>query len=61
VKVLNACVINQRIWVFAGGLTDVAVTIDVVDTLHDVRQRYTNPLGVAFQPVTDTDAFATCP
>jgi V8-like Glu-specific endopeptidase len=61
VKVLNACVINQRYWVFGGGLTDVAVTIDVLDTLTDTLQRYSNPQGVAFQPITDSDAFATCP
>jgi V8-like Glu-specific endopeptidase len=61
VKVLNACVINQRYWVYAGGLTDVEVVIEVVDTLSGLRQRYTSPLGTAFQPVTDSNAFATCP
>jgi V8-like Glu-specific endopeptidase len=61
VKVLNACDFNQRYWVYGGGLTDVEVTIDVVDTLADVRQRYMNPLGTAFQPITDSNAFATCP
>jgi V8-like Glu-specific endopeptidase len=61
VKVLNACVINQRYWVYAGGLTDTAVTLDVTDTLADTTVRYSNPLGTAFQPITDSDAFATCP
>lgn len=61
VKVLNACVINQRYWVYAGGLTDVEVKIDVVDTLSGQRKRYSSPLGTAFQPVTDSNAFATCP
>jgi V8-like Glu-specific endopeptidase len=61
VKVLDACTFNDRFWVFAGGLTDVAVTFDVVDTLTALRQRYTNPQGTPFQPINDTSAFATCP
>jgi hypothetical protein len=61
IKVLNACQINQRYWVFAGGLTDVEVAITVVDTETGVARPYGNPLGVAFQPIQDTGAFATCP
>src|SRR6185503_14541400 len=32
IKVLNACPLNQRYWVFAGGLTDVKVVITVTDS-----------------------------
>jgi len=61
VKVIDACSFNQRFWVFAGGLTDVNVTLNVTDTKSGVVRTYTNPLGVAFQPIQDTNAFATCP
>jgi len=61
VKVLNACGVNQRIWVFAGGLTNVEVTMTVEDTNTGVVQTYRNPQGTPFQPIQDTGAFATCP
>jgi hypothetical protein len=61
VKVLNACTIPpNRFWVFAGGLTDVAVRMTVVDTQTGAVQIYDNPPGVAFAPLQDTKAFA-CP
>ncbi len=58
---LDACALNQRYWVFAGGLTDVRTVITVTDTERNVVKTYFNPQGVAFQPVQDTSAFATCP
>jgi hypothetical protein len=61
VKVLDACTLNQKFWVFAGGLTNVEVTLTVTDTETDTVKTYTNPQGLAFQPVQDTGAFATCP
>lgn len=61
VKVIDACSFNQRFWVFAGGLTDVNVTLNVTDTKTGVSRTYTNPLGAAFQPIQDTSAFSTCP
>jgi len=61
VKVIDACSFNNRFWVFAGGLTDVNVTLNITDTKSGVVKTYTNPLGVAFQPIQDTSAFATCP
>ena len=60
-KVVNGCALNSRYWVFAGGLTNVAVTMTVTDTANGTFKTYTNPQGVAFQPIQDTDAFATCP
>ncbi len=61
VKVLNACVggIN-RYWVFAGGLTNVEVRTRVTDTATGQVKEYLNPMGTAFQPLQDTNAFATC-
>jgi len=61
IKVLNACALNSRYWVFAGGLTDVNVTLTVRDTKTGATRTYTNPLGQAFQPIQDTGALATCP
>jgi hypothetical protein len=60
VKVLDACPVNQRFWVFAGGLTDVEVELTVTDTRSGLVRVYRNPLGQAFQPIHDTAAFATC-
>lgn len=61
VKVLNACQGFDRYWVFASGLTNVEVTLTVTDTEAGVRKTYFNPQQTAFEPVLDTDAFATCP
>ena len=57
VKVLDARAINNRFWVFAGGLTNVAVTITVTDTVTGAARQYSNTQGVAFLPVQDTLAF----
>jgi hypothetical protein len=59
-KVLNACPINGRFWVFAGGLTNVEALVTVTDTATGIQQQYFNPLGQPFQPIQDTEAFATC-
>lgn len=62
VKALNACTqATPRYWVFASGLTDVAVDLVVTDTKTNTTKTYTNPLGRAFAPIQDTNAFATCP
>lgn len=60
-KVVNGCALNSRYWVFAGGLTNVQVTLTVTDTSNGTVRTYTNPQGVAFAPIQDTSAFATCP
>ncbi len=59
-KVLNGCSFNDRYWVFAGGLTNVEVTLAVTDTQTGEIRTYTNPLGTAFQPLQDTSAFPAC-
>jgi hypothetical protein len=57
IKVVSGCAFNSRIWVFAGGLTNVAYTITVTDTVTGVSKTYSNPQGMPSQPVQDTDAF----
>lgn len=61
VKVLDGCPVDQRYWVFSGGLTDVQVVLRVIDTVNGTVRTYINPTGTAFQPIQDTGAFATCP
>jgi streptogramin lyase len=61
VKALNGCGVNGHYWVFAAGLTDVEVTLRVIDTQTGALRTYVNPRGTAFQPIQDTSAFATCP
>lgn len=61
VKVLNGCGLNNQYWVFAGGLTNVEVTLIVTDTQTNVVNTYVNPLNRPFPPLLDTDGFATCP
>lgn len=61
VKVLNACSLGTpRYWVFAGGLTNVEVDLQVTDTLTGKVRSYKNPLVTQYQPIQDTGAFATC-
>ncbi len=61
IKVLDACAGRDRFWVFAGGLTNVEARITVTDTQSGEVVRYLNPQATAFQPIQDTQAFATCP
>jgi hypothetical protein len=61
-KVVGACIDPfNRYWVFASGLTNVRVTLTVIDTNNGSLKTYVNPLDTAFAPIQDTDAFATCP
>ena len=61
VKVLDGCALNNRYWVFAGGLTNTRVRLTVTDMQTGTSKQYNNPQGTAFQPIQDTGAFATCP
>ncbi len=58
IKVVDGRAVNNRFWVFAGGLTNVNVIITVTDTQTGATQTYINPQGIAFQPIQDTGAFA---
>ncbi|MFL6194897.1 MAG: hypothetical protein ACJ75H_12050 [Thermoanaerobaculia bacterium] len=61
VKVLDACAMNGRYWVFAAGTTNLHYVLTVTDTLTGEVAAYENPAGRAAAAVTDTDAFKTCP
>lgn len=57
VKVIDACSLSNRFWVFASGLTNVKVDLTVVDTRTGQSKVYANPLNRTFAPVLDTNAF----
>lgn len=61
VKVLDACVLNDRFWVFVASGSTVEYTITVTDTHADVTRSYGNDLGAVPSLLPDTAAFATCP
>ena len=60
VKVLNACSVNQRFWVFFTAGTNVGFTVHVRDTVTGQIRTYGNADGNAALPVQDVDAFV-CP
>jgi hypothetical protein len=60
VKVLDACALDKRHWVFAAGLTNTQVVLTVTDTTTGAARRYVNPQGINFAPIQDTGAFP-CP
>ena len=60
VKVLDGCAINGNFWVFAGGLTDVEVSMTIRDTQSGAVKTFDNPQKTPFDPVQDTGAFMTC-
>ncbi len=59
-KVLDACTVNDRFWVFASGLTDVRVDITVEDTVTGTTWTHRNNAGTPFQPRLDTGALDIC-
>jgi len=61
VKVLDGCDFNGHYWVFAAAATDVEYTLNVTDTQTGESRSYEPFAGQPFQPITDTEAFATCP
>ncbi|MCG8455635.1 MAG: trypsin-like peptidase domain-containing protein [Holophagales bacterium] len=58
VKVLDACVLNNQFWVFAGGLTDLGVDIFIRDTVTGNTWSGSNQVGVPFVSVADTSALS---
>ncbi|HSS48569.1 MAG TPA: hypothetical protein VLX28_06460, partial [Thermoanaerobaculia bacterium] len=60
VKVLNACPVNGKFWVYLSGLTDQGWTVHIRDTATGATQTYSNPLGHLSSTFADTGAFS-CP
>ncbi|MCB1057978.1 MAG: spondin domain-containing protein [Acidobacteria bacterium] len=61
IKVLDACSTFDHYWVFAAGLTNVGVEIEVEDTATGTIRRWENPVGQVFEPIQSTTAFSACP
>jgi hypothetical protein len=59
-KVLDACGVNGRFWVFLGGLTNLEVTVTVTDTRSNAARTYVSAAGAPFPPTQDTSALP-CP
>ena len=59
-KVLDGCAINGRRWVYAGGLTDLAVDLVVRDTATGESRTYRQPGGAAFSTIRDVNALGGC-
>ncbi len=59
-KVLDACELNDRFWVFAASATQVEYSLRITDMITGTIKTYFNPLGNAAAAIADTDAFATC-
>jgi hypothetical protein len=60
-KVIDACSASApQYWFFAGGLTNIQVTLTVTDTRTGAIKTYTNPQNTAFLPIQDVAAFANC-
>lgn len=57
VKVLDACSVNNHIWVFASGTTNVGLDLTVLDTTTKFSQTYINPDVHAMDTVQDTTTF----
>ena len=57
-KVLDGCALNGRYWLYASGLTDLEVELEVADPVTQRRRVIVSPLGELFRTVADTQAFA---
>jgi hypothetical protein len=61
VKVLDGCGVTDHFWVYAGGLTDLGITMTVTDVERDVAKTYQNVLGTPWTTLTDVQALDSCP
>ena len=50
-KVLDACLVDGDYWFFASGLTNLEVSMTVLDGSTNIRKTYLNPQGTAFVPI----------
>ena len=59
-KILDACSINNRFWVFISGLTDQGWMVRIRDTKNGATRTYSNAVGHLTSTTADTSALA-CP
>ena len=56
VKALDGRVVNGKLWVFVGSLSNAGYTVTVTDTVTGAVKTYTNPPGT-LGSIADTAAF----
>jgi subtilisin family serine protease len=59
-KILDACGLNGKFWVFLSGLTDQGWTVRIRDTATGATKTYANPIGRLTPTTADTSALS-CP
>jgi hypothetical protein len=60
-KILDACVINQKFWVFISGLTDQGWTVHIRDSATGATKTYSNAVGHLTNTTADTTSGLSCP
>lgn len=60
-KILDACAINQKFWVFISGLTDQGWTVHIRDSVTGATKTYSNPAGHLTNTTADTSSGLSCP
>ncbi len=60
VKAVDGCAFNGRYWIFSAGMTNVGVTLTVMDSRTILYRTYFNPPGTTYATVADTNAFPAC-
>jgi beta-lactamase superfamily II metal-dependent hydrolase len=60
IKMIDACSLDDRFWVFYAATTNVEFQLSVTDLETGAAREYFNPQGHPAPPVQDTGAFDTC-
>ena len=60
IKILDACAVNERYWVFVSSGSTVEYTLTVTDTRTGRARTYANPLGRKPPLVADVTALESC-
>jgi hypothetical protein len=60
-KILNACALNSRYWVFIGGLTNQGWKVNILDTSTGHHVTYQNALNHLTSTIADTTGGLPCP
>ena len=60
VKILDGCGFNQKFWLYSAGLTNVEVTLGVIDTWTGQTWIRDTRLATPFPPIQDIEALPGC-